>query len=271
MEEKREWNIFDCGWSEGRAKGVWGRGGGGGGGGDEDFFRGHERALIVEYAFRKTILIKTGTSLGRVCKGPRTEDRPGISNLMNRQFFEGQYRSSIVFAYVMQLIHTWPHYCLWPLLEHRPHTRALQASRSWASLSSCPVVVLVKMLTFTPRLEIHLLPRPSCPLDFLFAFLKHKVLHEWVLTHYITPNLKDQGAHFTLASTPQTCSAWMDLPGVRDFQWQFYRLLRYPSRLTTSKYIHQEMELRHTHAYLDVHWNTLERRHRLDVACVTGV
>ena len=32
------------------------------------------------------------------------------------------------------------HHCLWPLLEHRPSTRALQASQSWASLSSCPQV-----------------------------------------------------------------------------------------------------------------------------------
>ena len=31
------------------------------------------------------------------------------------------------------------HHCLWPLLEHRPPTRFLQASRSWASLSSCPL------------------------------------------------------------------------------------------------------------------------------------
>ena len=32
------------------------------------------------------------------------------------------------------------HHCLWPLVEHRPPTRALKASRSWASLSSCPQV-----------------------------------------------------------------------------------------------------------------------------------
>ena len=36
---------------------------------------------------------------------------------------------------------TWQHYhhhCPWPLLEHRQPVRALQASQSWASLSSCP-------------------------------------------------------------------------------------------------------------------------------------
>ena len=36
------------------------------------------------------------------------------------------------------LDHHHHHHCLWPLLEHRQPTRALQASWSWASLSSCP-------------------------------------------------------------------------------------------------------------------------------------
>ena len=32
-------------------------------------------------------------------------------------------------------------------------------------------------------------------------------------------NLEDQGADCSLASTPQTCSAWLDLPGVQDSHW----------------------------------------------------
>ena len=40
-----------------------------------------------------------------------------------------------------------------------------------------------------------------------------------LLTYCITPNLEDQGAYFSLASIPQTCSAWLDLPEVQDFHW----------------------------------------------------
>ena len=40
-----------------------------------------------------------------------------------------------------------------------------------------------------------------------------------LLTHCTTPNLADQGTYFSLVSTPQTCSAWLDLPGVQDSHW----------------------------------------------------
>ena len=39
------------------------------------------------------------------------------------------------------------------------------------------------------------------------------------LTHCITSNLEDQGAYCSLASTPHTCSAWLDLPGAQDSHW----------------------------------------------------
>ena len=70
------------------------------------------------------------------------------------------------------------------------------------------------------QLEIHLLPRPRCSLNSLFAFLLHlRFYTNSLLAHCIALNLEDQGAYFSLAPTPQTCSAWLDLPGIQDSHW----------------------------------------------------
>ena len=45
--------------------------------------------------------------------------------------------------------------------------------------------------------------------------------------------------YFSLASTPQTCSAWMDLPGVQLIQ--LWGSLRHASHHTTARYMHPVM------------------------------